>query len=26
MPHAPRGKKFKDLEVTISVQRNKNHS
>ena len=26
MPHAPKGKKFKDLEVTISVQRNKNHS
>ena len=26
MPHAPSGKKFKDLEVTISVQRNKNHS
>ena len=26
MPHAPKGKKFKDLEVTISVQRNKNLS
>ena len=26
MPHAPNGKKFKDLEVTISVQRTKNHS
>ena len=26
MPHTPKGKKFKDLEVTISVQRNKNHS
>ena len=26
MPHAPKGKKFKDLEVTISVQRTKNHS
>ena len=26
MPHVPKGKKFKDLEVTISVQRNKNHS
>lgn len=26
MPHAPKGKKFKDVEVTISVQRNKNHS
>jgi Fur family transcriptional regulator, iron response regulator len=26
MPHAPKGKKFKDLEVIISVQRNKNHS
>ena len=26
MPHDTKGKKVKDLEVTISVQRNKNHS